>query len=180
MPGIDDLVPYEFKRSFSPSNFFTRLISEGKIKFNLGVVSIDLKDNDAQRVHDIVFSIDDHRAFYDPIADEEPDTVIQSVYETKQDIYKIAQGLWANIWSEKVVRSILHDIGDFQTKVGRTPLPSHSDKAGFERFEQQLLELRLKVWTGVAHYVIVYGEAAPASHMPPEILIKTQKAYNLS
>jgi hypothetical protein len=68
-------------------------------------------------------------------------------------------------------------IGDFVTKVEREPLPGNPADAGFDVFEEHALKLRLRVWTAVAHLVVVFGEAVKPYHLPPEILKAVSDAY---
>jgi hypothetical protein len=177
MAGIDELSMYTDRKGFSPGNIFKKLVADGSIKFNFGVVAIDIKDDDAKRVHDIVHAINDRRAFYNSFDDEVPERVARSVMDTKKDIYETSKGLWRNPWSRDVVQLILHDLGDFLTKVERKPLPKISDKKEFEEFLKHLLDLRIRIWTAVAHFVVVYGDAVSAYHMPKEILAKVTLAY---
>ena len=177
MPGIDELSMYSTRKGFAPLNIFNKLLADGSIKFNFGLVSVDLKDDDVQRVHNIIYAIDDRRAFYNAFEDETPERVVKSVGETKREIYEESKNLWRNAWSREVVQMILHDLGHFLTKIEKKPLPKVSEKKEFEEFLKHLLELRIRMWTAVAHFVVVYGNAVSAYHMPKEILEKVTLAY---
>jgi hypothetical protein len=175
MPGIDELSKFNIQSGFSPFALFKKLISEGKIRFNFGLVSVDLKDDDLQRVHDIIYAIDDRRAFYNAYGDEVPKYVVESVRETKKEVYGISKGLWSNLWAREVVQHLLHELGSFLTKVERS-IPNFQDE-GFPAFIEQLVELRLKVWTVIAHFVVVFGEVVKPIHLPVEIEQEIRLAY---
>ena len=136
-----------------------------------------MKENDLRRIHDIIDEFDDRRAFYDAFGDETPRYMVESIRSAKQQINEIRRGIWANLWAREVVQLLLHDIGDFVTKVERKPLPGNPGDAGFDVFEEHALELRLRVWTAIAHLVLVFGEAVKPFHLPPEILEEVSNAY---
>lgn len=177
MAGIDDLRMHTARRGSSPKSVFRQLVSQGGIKFNFGIVSVELKEDDTRRIHDIIHEVDDRRAFYNAFEDEIPNHMVVSVRSAKQQINEIRRGVWANLWAREVVQLLLHDIGDFLTKIEREPLPPNLHDAGFEDFEKHALELRLRVWTGIAHLVVVFGDAVKPYHLPPEILNEVSDAY---
>src|SRR5262245_11739599 len=76
----------------------------------------------------------------------------------------------ADPWARQVVQILLDDLGDFLTKIERFPLPKHWHDVRFCWGEKHLVELRLRVWTAVAHFVVVFGEAVKPLHLPSEIL----------
>jgi hypothetical protein len=179
MHGIDELAMYSPRKAFSPFSVFKKLIADGNIKFNFGIVSVDLKDDDLQKVHNIIMAIDERRAFYNAFGDEIPKYVVESVRDAKKDIYETSKDTWTNLWARNVAQRILHDLGEFLTKMERL----HDPKIGaseHEMFEEYMLELRLRAWTGVAHYYVVFGETVSPIHLPNEILDVVSDAYNKS
>jgi hypothetical protein len=177
MAGVNDLKMHTARRGASPISVFRQLVSQGGIKFNFGVVAVELKEDDLRRIHDIIHEIDDRRAFYNAFEDEIPSNMVASVRSAKQKVHEIRSGIWANPWAREVVQMLLHDIGDFLTKIERQPLPRNFGDEGFDRFEEHALELRLRVWTAIAHLVVVFGDAVEPLHLPSEILKEVSKAY---
>jgi len=178
MAGINDLKMHTARRGSSTISVFRQLISQGGIKFNFfGLGSVELKETDRTRIHDIIYEFDDRRAFYDALGDAIPSHMVESIRSAKQQINEIRRGIWANLWARGVVEQLLHDIGDFLTKIERQPLPRKFGDAGFDLFEKHACELRLRVWTAVAQLVVVCGEAVKPFHLPPEILKEASDAY---
>jgi hypothetical protein len=169
--------PLDDEKRYSPIAVFRQLISQGRIKFNFGVVSFEPKEDDLRRVHDIINEIDNRRAFYNSMEDEIPAPVVESIRAAKQKFNELRQGLWADPWARQVVQILLDDLGDFLTKIERFPLAKDWHDARFGRLEKHLVELRLRVWTAVAHFVVVFGDAVKPLHLPPEILEEVQRAY---
>lgn len=130
MAGIKDLNMHTARRGPSPISVFRQLVSQGGIKFNLGVMSLELKENDLRRIHDIIQEFDDRKAFYDAMGDETPTYMVESIRSAKQQINEIRRGVWSNLWAREVVQLLLHDIGDFVTKVEREPLPKNPRDVG--------------------------------------------------
>lgn len=157
---------------------FRQLVSNGGIKFTFPFVTVELKEDDLRRVHDIIHEIDDRRVFYDHIEDEIPEYMVQSVARAKEAIHEARKGLWANDWAREVVQRLLHDLGAFLTKAQQSVPRNHHDP-GFAAFEEAALELRLRVWTMVAHLVVVFGRQVKPLHLPIEILQTVQEAYEV-
>jgi len=177
MAGINDLKMHTARRGSSPISVFRQLVSQGGIKFNFGMVSVELKEDDLRRIHDIIHEFDDRRAFYNAFEDEIPSYMVESIRSAKQQINEIRRGVWANLWAREIVQLLLHDMGDFLTRIEREPLPRNLGDAGFNRFERNALELRFRVWTAIAHLVVVFGDAVKPYHLPPEILKEVSDAY---
>jgi hypothetical protein len=177
MADINALKMHTARRGSSAISVFRQLVSQGGIKFNFGIASLELKEDDLRRIHDIIEELDDRRAFYDALGDETPSYMVESIRGAKQEINEIRRGIWANLWAREVVQLLLHDIGDFLTKIERQPLPRNHRDAGFGDFEKHACELRLRVWTAVAHLVVVFGETVNPYHLPPEILKEVSDAY---
>src|SRR5215813_11388654 len=76
--------PLDDEKRYSPMAVFRQLISQGRIKFNFGVVSVEPKEDDLRRVHDIINEIDNRRAFYNSMEDEIPAPVVESIRAAKQ------------------------------------------------------------------------------------------------
>lgn len=179
MAGIDDLQMYTTRRGSSPLSVFRQLVSNGGIQVNFfGLVNVELKEDDLRRVHDIIHEIDDSRSFYQAFDDEIPKYMVQRIRSTRDQIHQLRRGVWANTWAREVVQRILHDLGDFLTKIERSPLPKNHHDRGFEEFENHALEMRLRIWTAVAHLVVVFGDAVKPFHLPPEILAEVKRAYD--
>src|SRR3954447_2459415 len=106
MASIEHFKMYTAERGSSPVSVFRQLVSNGGIKFNFGVMSLELKERDLQRVHDIIDELDDRRAFYSALGDKTPEEVVESVRSAKHEINEIRKGIWANLWAREVVQLI--------------------------------------------------------------------------
>jgi len=181
MSGNYELQHFSFRKNVSPLSVFQKLVTDGSIKFNFGIASLDLKSDDLRRIHSIIHEIDDRRAFYTAYEDELPEYMLASIKSTKMAISNtFKEGLWTNQWARQVAQIVLHELGEFVTVVERTKIPKNHHDKNFDIFEQQAMELRLKIWTAVAHYVVVFGSAVQPLHLPHEILTAVQEEYDLS
>jgi hypothetical protein len=59
MAGIEDLKMHTARRGSSAKSVFRQLVSQGNIKFNLGIASVELKEADLARIGDIISELDD-------------------------------------------------------------------------------------------------------------------------
>ena len=175
---IEELRKLSRGQGTSVRSVFRQLVSQGGIKLSFLGVSVELREADLQRVHNIINEIDERRAFYDDLGDEIPQHLIDSVLDAKKAINELRRGLWANLWARQQIAQLLHDLGDFLTKTQHRKVPRYHHDQGFEEFAKAALELRLKIWTTVAHLVVAFGEQVSAMHMPTEILADVQKAYD--
>ena len=149
---------------------FRQLVANGRIKFNLGFLSVEPKEDDLARVHDVVNEIDNRRVFHQAYEDEIPEYMVKSVREARETIQELRKGVWADNGTREVVQYILHELAEFLTKSDRGRIPRNHHDAGFAEFGESATELRLKVWTAIAHLYIVYGEEVKPYHLPQEIL----------
>ncbi len=180
MSKIENLQKYHHSKGSSVYSVFRQLVSKGGIKFSFAGISVEPQEHDLQRIHDIINEIDERRAFYDNLDDEIPKHVMDSVLEAKASINNLRRGLWANTWARETIQLLLHELGAYLTKTQNRRLPRNLHDKGFDTFEKDTLELRLKVWTIVAHLVVVFGAAVSAMHLPDEIREEVWKEYKKS
>src|SRR5207249_3366924 len=158
------------KPGASVLDVFRQLVANGRIKFNFGLVSIEPKEDDLSRIHDIIHEIDDRRVFYNAYEDELPEYMVRTIREARQAIHTARQGLWPDLWAREVVQRILHDLGEFLTRAEKMPLPRNHHDHGFEQFEDLATEMRLRVWSAVAELVVAFGAAVKPLHLPGDLL----------
>lgn len=168
------------KRNASVLDVFRQLVAQGRIKFNFGLISVEPREDDLTRVHDIIQEVDNRRVFYNAFEDEIPKYMVESVREARQAIHIKREGIWSDLWARERVQKILHDLGEFLTKTDDTTLPcNHHDKE-FEQFEDLAMELRLRIWSTVAELVVAFGDAVKPMHLPQAILDAVQSEYERS
>jgi hypothetical protein len=177
MSSSTDKLRFRPRRDASMLDVFRQLVAQGAIKFNFGLMSIEPREDDINRVHDIIHEIDDRRVFYNAYEDEIPDRMVESVREARQAIHGERKGVWADLWAREVVQKILHDLGEFLTVAERTNLPSNHHDVKFEAFADLAAEMRLKIWSAVAELVVAYGDAVKPMHLPPDLLDEVRRRY---
>jgi hypothetical protein len=165
------------KRGASVIDVFRQLVATGGIKFNFGLVSIAPKEHDLARMHDIIQEIDKRRVFYNGYEDEIPEHMVQSIRNAREAIHQERKGIWSDAWAREMVQLILHDLGDFLTKVERKRLPRSHHDPGFEEFEDVATEMRLRIWSLVAELVVAFGSAVRPLHLPADILDAVRSEY---
>ncbi len=164
------------KKKGSLKSTFRQLVASGAIKFNFGAISITPNASDLTRVHDIIHEIDDRRVFYNPYEDEIPIHMVESLRDGKRAIHELRKGVWGNPWARSIIQIMLHNIGEFLTKIEKTPLPHFGDPE-FEAFEDSAETLRMQVWSLVAHLYLAFGEEVKPLHLPPTILAEVKLEF---
>jgi len=177
LTNIIDLHYYNVREGTSLYSVFRQLVANGRIKFSFAGVSVELREEDLYRLHDIVNEIDVRRAFYDSHEDENCDYAVASILEAKSEINKLRRGVWANAWAENMIGEMLHCLGEFLTETHNAPLPKNHHDERFDLFANAMVILRLEVWTIVAHLVVVFGPRIHVQHLPPDILTDVKSAY---
>lgn len=158
-------------------DMFRQLVAQGRIKFNFGLVSVEPKEDDLTRIHNIIHEIDDRRVFYNAYEDETPEYMVESVGDARRAIHAERRGVWSDLWAREVVQKILHDLGEFQTRTDRMKLPRNHHDPTFEEFEDLATEMRLRIWSAVAELVVAFGDAVRPMHMPTDLLDVVRKEY---
>jgi len=156
---------------------FRQLVADGGIKFNFGLVSIEPKESDLTRVHNIIHEIDDRRVFYNAYEDETPKHMVESVRNAKQAIHEERKGIWSDLWARELVQKILHDLGEFLTQAEKVKLPRNHHDRGFDEFEDLATEMRLRIWSAVAELVVAFGDAVKPCHLPEDLLREVQVEF---
>lgn len=150
---------------------FRQLVSEGRIKFNLGLVTIEPKEDDLRRVHNILSEIDDCRVLYrQDIRPEFAVYILNEVKRVRDYIRSERQGLWADLWAREVVQTITHEINEFITALENNVDP--------DTFVRLVSELRIKIWTISSELVIAFGAAVKPLHLPQEIFFEVKKVQS--
>lgn len=158
------------KPGSSVVGIFRQLVAQGRIKFNLGVIAIEPKEDDLTRIHNIIHEIDDRRVFYQAFDDERPEYMVTSVRSAREAIHAERKGIWADAWAREMVQKILHDLGDFITIAEKLGPPKNHHESKFEEFENAAAEMRLCIWSAVAELVIAFGDEVKPWHLPPDLL----------
>jgi hypothetical protein len=177
MNGNIESLRMRSKPGASVLDVFRQLVAQGRIKFNFGLVSIEPKEDDLTRVHDIIHEIDDRRVFYNAYEDELPEYMVKSIREARQAIHAERKGIWSDLWARELVQKILHDLGDFLTRTDKMRLPRNHHDPGFEEFEDLATEMRLRIWSAVAELVVAFGDAVKPMHLPKDLLEAVRAEY---
>jgi hypothetical protein len=164
------------KRGASVLSVYRQLVAQGRIKFNFGLISVEPQEDDLTRIHDVVNEIDNRRVFYEGHQNELPEYMIKSVREARGAIHTIRKGIWADAWAREMVQKLLHDLAEFLTSAERFKLPRNHHDEGFEQFEDIATEMRLRIWSVVAEFVVAFGDAVKPMHLPNDLLeeVRTQ------
>lgn len=170
--------PYYAPLRTKSASLFRQLVSNGGIKFTFPFVTVELKEDDLRRIHDIINEIDYRRVFYDSFDTEIPKDMVESVVNTKAAVHSARKGLWANDWAREMVQRLLHELGEFLTRTQSGVPRNHHDDA-YPAFIEASVELRLRVWAIVAHLNVVFGPEVSPLHAPLEILQTVKEAYEI-
>ncbi len=103
MENIESLrIPIQTK--LTGLSTFRQRFANGRIKNNLGFLSVEPKEDDLPRVHDIVNEIDNRRVFYQAYEDVIPEFWVKSVHEVREAIQELRKGVWVDIGTRAVVQ----------------------------------------------------------------------------
>ena len=136
--------------------------------FKIG--SIEIKDPDLNKVHDIVNEIDSRRLFYECGQDECPKHAMTSLYEVRKEIRTLSRGVWSDRSLERLVQEITAQLNSFSSHAEKLNPESLSGSAlDNQKFWFVLTDMRISIWILVTFLKKKLGSILQPRNLPPEI-----------